>query len=68
MGRLLLVLGATRLPAPTINVSHSSRSASTLLPHYITSIGAAQFDSGLMLKRSDKAVTKCVQMCANLGS
>lgn len=68
LGSLLLVLGATRLPAPTINVSHSSRSASTLLLYCITctSIGAAHFDLGLMLKRSDKAATKCVQMCANV--
>lgn len=68
LGRLLLVLGAARLPAPTINASHSSRSASALLLYYITwtSIGAAHFELALMLKRSDKAVTKCVQMCAYL--
>lgn len=34
LGSLRLVLGATRLPAPTINVRHSRRPASALLHLY----------------------------------
>lgn len=53
LGSLLLVLGATRLPAPTINVSHSSHSASALLVYHITcnATGTALFNLGLMIKK-----------------
>lgn len=61
LGSLLLVLSATRLPAPTINVSPSSCSASTLLHLYnITCNTIAPADADLGKKKKKKSGKKNV--------